>query len=287
MKNRYNHLIAVVATLLALVQGSDVRAQLNDGIPREVEGVGVDQHLGEQLPLNGLVVDSDGKKRRLGDFFNGKKPVLVTLNYSNCPMLCSLQLTQLVQTLDKMKLKIGQDFDLVTLSIDPKETTETIRKTKEKYVALLPNQGGATGGWHFVTAGQTVITEVTAALGFRYRYDEVTKEYYHPAMLAFVSPEGIITRYSLDVTFPEDQMRLALVEASDGKVGGVVDQFLMLCFRYDADRNRYVASAWKLMRMGGLITVGLLLATFTPFWFARRRGCGNLPKPETMVSEGA
>jgi protein SCO1 len=263
--------ITAVAVIMMLGLPARANAQLNNGIPKEVEDVGVVQRLGEKLPLEVLVIDSRGRKQRLGDFFGGKMPVLLTLNYSDCPMLCSLQLNQLVMTLDAMDLKIGRDFGLVTLSIDPKETTEKIRATKQKYIEMLPNQRDASGGWHFVTASQATITSVTDAVGFKYRYDEFSKEYYHPAMLAFVSPEGVITRYSLDVTFPEDQMRMALVEASDGKVGSVVDQFLMLCFQYDAERNRYVASAWKLMRLGGLVTVGLLLATLTPFWIGRSR----------------
>lgn len=261
----------LLATFAMMLSASFVDAQLNTGVPSEVDGVGVDQNLGQTLPLNVLVTDSQGVKQRLGSFFNNDRPVLVTLNYSDCPMLCSLQLNQLVATLDAMSLRIGKDFDLVTLSIDPKESTQKISETKKKYIDLLPNQSGASRAWHFVTASQDVITEVTGVLGFRYRYDKLTKEFYHPAMLAFVSPEGVITRYSLDVTFPEDQMKMALIEASDGTVGGVVDQFLMLCFRYDSERNRYVASAWKLMRLGGLVTVGLLLVTLTPFWFGRRR----------------
>jgi protein SCO1/2 len=265
----------LLVTFAAMLTASTADAQLNTGIPSEVEGVGVDQNLGQALPLNVLVTDSKGVKQRLGSYFGNERPVLVTLNYSDCPMLCSLQLNQLVATLDTMKLRIGKDFDLVTLSIDPKESTQKIGETKRKYIDLLPNQSGASRGWHFVTASQDVITQVTGVLGFRYRYDKLTKEYYHPAMLAFVSPDGVITRYSLDVTFPEDQMKMALIEASNGTVGGVVDQFLMLCFRYDAERNRYVASAWKLMRLGGLVTVGLLLATLTPFWFGRRRMARN------------
>jgi protein SCO1/2 len=262
---------AVIALVASLLVTTPTAAQLNDGVPSEVEGVGVDQKPGEQIPLKTLVVDSQGRKVRLGDYFKGEKPVLFTLNYSSCPMLCSVQLNQLVNTLDELDLKIGQDFDLITLSIDPRETTQTIRETKQKYVELLPNQPTADLGWHFVTASTDEIRAMTDALGFRYKYDEFSGEYYHPAMLAFLSPQGVITRYSLDVAFPEKQMRMAIVDASEGKVGSVVDQFLMLCFRYDAERNRYVASAWKIMRLGGAVTVVGLLALLVPFWVGRWR----------------
>lgn len=265
----------------------DTVAQLNEDVPAEVQGVGVDQKPGEQLPLNTLVVDSRGRKVRLGDYFGGSKPVLFTLNYSSCPMLCSVQLNQLVSTLDEMDLKIGQDFDMITLSIDPRETTETIRETKAKYIALLPNQKTADAGWHFVTCDTDGIREVADSLGFRYKYDEFSGEYYHPAMLAFLSPEGVITRYSLDVSFPKEQMRMAIVDASAGKVGSVVDQFLMLCFRYDAERNRYVASAWKIMRIGGLATLVILVATLTPFWLGRKREPLSLEAAESLAVEPA
>ncbi len=272
-------------------------AQLNDGVPSEVQGVGVEQKPGSQLPLATKVVDANGRDLRLGHFFNSDRPVLVTLNYSDCPMLCSLQLNQLVKTLDDLELRIGTDFDLLTLSIDPAETTRKAKETKDKYVAMLPNQPGAAAGWHFVTASQPEITAVTDALGFNYRYDRVSKEYYHPAMLAFVSPKGVVTRYSLDVAFPERQMRLAIVDASDGKVGSVVDQFIMLCFRYDSERNRYVASAWKIMRLGGFATVAILVVTLTPFWLGRKRnvtavdadeeGVGTAPDPAAKVDQNS
>lgn len=261
---------ASIAATGLLLPGS-VYAQLNDSVPSEVQGVGVEQKPGSQLPLATKIVDANGRELRLAHFFKGERPVLVTLNYSDCPMLCSLQLNQLVNTLDDLELRIGKDFDLLTLSIDPAETTRKAKETKDKYVAMLPRQPGAASGWHFVTAAQPEITAVTEALGFNYRYDRVTKEYYHPAMLAFVSPKGVVTRYSLDVAFPEQQMRLAIVDASDGKVGSVVDQFIMLCFRYDSERNRYVASAWKIMRLGGFATVAILVVTLTPFWIGRKR----------------
>lgn len=276
-------ILAFSAFLMTVGSSSISHAQLNNGLPKEVEGVGVDQKLGGKLPLNVLITDSSGRKQRLGDLVKGNLPYVFTLNYSDCPMLCSVQLGELVKTLDKLDLQIGRDFELVTLSIDPRESTSKIRDTKVKYMELLPNQKLAGVGWHFVTGSQDSIAQITEALGFKYRYDKISKEYYHAAMLAFISPKGVISRYSLDVAFPEDQMKLAIVEAGDGTVGSAADQFLLLCFQYDANRNRYVASAWKLMRMGGLITVGLLLATLTPFWFGRRRIAAGAVKSQVAA----
>ena len=273
--------IAVLSILVsALAMSDSARGQaeqpvaapsgLGSDVPNEVVGVGVDQKPGSELPLSVSVTDSYGHTQRLAHYFESGRPVLVTLNYSSCPMLCSLQLNQLVGTLNELDLKIGEDFDLLTLSIDPNETTDIVRETKKKYIQQLRNQPTAESGWHFVTAKQKAITEVTDALGFRYRYDKLTKEFYHPAMLAFVTPEGVVSSYSLDVAFPKDQMTYSIIDASDGKVGSVVDQFLMLCFRYDSERNKYVADAWNIMRLGGAFTVCLILVTLTPFWLGRK-----------------
>lgn len=271
MKLRFVVLLAVCSLGQSFLTES-ARAQLVEGLPKEVEGVGVDQKPGETLPLDLRVRDTEGQVGALARYFDGRRPVLLTLNYSNCPMLCSLQLNQLIGSLDQLDLELGREFQIVTVSIDPKETTEKAKETKNKYVSLLQKQPNAEAGWHFLTASEEEIGRLTAAVGFRYRYDKVSKEYYHPAMLAFITPSGVISRYSLDVAFPPDQVRLAIVESSEGKVGSIVDQFMLLCFQYDAERNRYVASAWKLMRLGALTTVGILLATLTPYWIGRRRG---------------
>lgn len=260
----------ILGHIAALGLAPAARAQLNDEVPKEAQGVGVDQQLGAELPLELPVVDSAGRKGRLAQYFDGRRPVLVTLNYSDCPMLCNVQLTQLVKSLDQMKLKIGDDFQVVTVSIDPKESLQRTRETKERYIKQLPNQPGAEAGWHFLHMQEPAIKQLADSLGFRYRYDRLSKEYYHPAMLAFVSPDGVITRYSLDVAFPPDQLKFALVESSEGKIGSAVDQLLLLCFAYDPERNRYTASAWRLLRLGALATVGLLLVTLTPFWLGRR-----------------
>ena len=233
--------------------------ELNDRSPREVREVNVVQKLGEKIPMGLPLIDSLGRKTKTGYYFDGKKPTIVTLNYSNCPVLCSVQLNQLATSLDQLDLKIGEDFQLLSVSIDPKETTERVRETKAKYVDLLTSQPGADEAWTFCTAKQPTITRLADSLGFQYTFDKKTGEFYHPAMLAFVSPDGVITRYSLEVTFPPDQLKLALVEAGEGTVGSLVDQFILRCFAYDPNRNSYVPQAWKIMRLGGAATIGLMI----------------------------
>ena len=165
-------------------------------------------------------------------------------------MLCSVQLNQLTMSLRELDLKLGSDYRILTVSINPKESTERVRETREKYVGQLDAEFRGDDGWAFCTAPQSTINELADTLGFKYTYDKLTGQYYHPAMLAFVSPDGVITRYSLDVSFPADQMKLAILEAGQGKVGSPVELFILRCFSYDPDRNSYVLGAWRLMRFG-------------------------------------
>ena len=255
--------------------------ELNNSVPRDVRDVTVQQNLGGQIPKTLSLVDSQGRKVKSARYFDGEIPTIVTLNYSDCPMLCSVQLNALTESLDELDLKLGEDFRVLTVSIDPKEPTRKIRETKQRYVGLLRNQSRADEGWAFCTASQAVITKLTDVLGFRYTYDEATGEYYHAAMLAFVSPDGVITRYSLAVNFPPDQLKLALVEAGDGQVGGAVDQFILWCYSFDPNKNSYVPQAWRIMRLGGALTLVLMLLVLTPYWIGRKRhpreGCSAHP----------
>ncbi len=254
--------------------GQDV--SLNDGVPREVENVTVEQKLGDQVPLNLPLTDSLGRKVKTGYFIDGNKPTIITLNYSNCPMLCNVQLNQLAKSLNELDLQIGKDFQILTVSIDPKETTETARKTKQNYVdQVLRQHPNAAEGWEFCTAQQPIITRLADVLGFQYTFDRKTGEYYHPAMLAFLSPDGVISRYSLAVAFEPSDLRKALVEAGDGTVGTPVDQFVLWCFSYDPNSNSYVPQAWKIMRLAGAATVGLMLACLAPYWIGRKRLPGS------------
>lgn len=282
LSTRLAWMIFIVAAVAVVGPGSDcavaqdqfregAAVQLNNAVPSERQGITVDQNLGAKVPLNLPLADSQGRRVKTGDFIDGKKPTIVTLNYSDCPMLCNVQLNQLTQSLDKLSLKIGEDFQLLTVSIDPNESTARIRETKEKYVTTMPNQPAASSGWAFCTAKQAMITRLADVLGFRYKYDRGSKQFNHPAMLAFISPEGVITRYSLQIDFPPDQLKMALVEAGEGSVGSPVDQFILWCYSYDPESNSYTPVAWKIMRVSGAAMVFVTLACLLPFWVGRRR----------------
>ncbi|WP_413431391.1 SCO family protein [Crateriforma spongiae] len=279
--------VMFVGTASAQPLQSGEGVSLNNSIPREVRSVTVTQKLGENIPADVVMTDSSGKSLSTGDLLDGEIPLLITLNYSDCPMLCNVQLNALVQSLDELELKIGKDFRLLSLSIDPTEPTEKVAQTKDRYLQEVPRQSGAAEGWRFCTAQQEQITKLADALGFSYVYDEQSGEYYHPAMLAYVSPDGVIVRYSLDVGFPVDQLKLSIVEAGQGKVGSAVDQFVLWCYSYDPNKNSYVPQAWKLMRLGGFVTVGALVTALLPFWVGRRRRPAGDPANASSVPPGS
>jgi len=254
-------------------EGADVI--LNDRIDREVRDVTVEQKLGNQVSKDLPLINSLGQKKRLGDYLDGKRPLILTLNYSNCPMLCNVQLNQLAQSLEKAELQIGDDFQLLSVSIDPKETDQRLRETKSKYIEQVPSHPNASSGWEFTRTTAGVVKKLAEQVGFSYKYNSTTKEYAHPAMLAFLSPDGVITRYSLGVAFPPDQMKLALVEAGQGEVGGIVDQFVLWCYSYDPSENSYVAQSWKIMRLGGAVTIFIMFLVLLPYWV------GNKGNPNT------
>jgi len=274
----------LAACFLSLSGDSPLWAQLNNRVPREVEQVTVDQKLGESIPLDIPLIDSRGQATQTGYYFDGKRPVLLTLNYSDCPMLCNVQLNALVETLNRLDLRLGRDFQMLTVSIDPKESTERVSETKARYVQQLTEQPGAESAWHFCTARETAIHRLADSVGFRYTYDAKSGEYFHAAMLAFVSPEGVISRYSLDVAFPPEQTKLALMDASNGTIGTRFDQFMMLCFTYDPERGSYVVAAWRLMRLAAAITVTVLLFTLFPYWLGRKRAASIRPTKTSSSS---
>lgn len=274
-KNRFAARIGSGTLALGMLWGcvgNGLAQELNNSsIPKEVEQVTVDQKQGESIPLDIPLLDSDGRAAKTGDFFDARRPVLLTLNYSDCPILCNVQLNALVDGLDKVGLRLGQDFQILTVSIDPNEPTERIKATKERYIQALQQQPQAAEAWHFCTANEPAIARLADAVGFRYTYDKKSGEYYHPAMLAFVSPTGVISQYSLDVAFPPEQLKLALLDAGNGSIGSPVDQFIMWCFSFDSARGSYVLAAWRLMRLGAATTVGVLLFTLIPYWIGRKR----------------
>jgi protein SCO1 len=269
--NRADHVRGTAHLNLAagilLLHATVALAQRAEPLPKELEGVGVTEHLGDEIPLDLPFVDSDGKPVVLKQFFDGTRPIVLTLNYSNCPMLCSLQLNGLFEGLKRMPWAIGDQFDMVTVSFDPLETTERARMTKQKYMEVY-RRAGVAKGWHFLTGKEADIKKLADAVGFRYRYSEERRQYMHVAVTFILTPDGRVSRYLYGVEYDPQTLRLSLVEAADGKIGSTMDQVLLFCFHYDAESGRYGPAALRLMQVGAGLTVVVVGSTI---WLLRRR----------------
>jgi protein SCO1/2 len=259
--------LGLVATLASRLSASAQQAQT--GVA-ELEGVGITEHLGARLPLDAGLVDENGKAVRLGDFFEGDKPVVLSLVYFGCPMLCSLVLNGLVDGLKEIPLAPGADFEIITISFDPRETPTLARLKKQNYVQEL-GRPGAASGWHFLTGREENIRKVTEAVGFHYRYVEATQQFAHAAAIYLLTPDGRLARYLYGVVFDPATLRLGLVEASEGKMGSSLDRVLLYCFHYDPKAGRYTLAAVTIMRVGGVLMVVVLATVLGVLWRAEAR----------------
>ncbi|MGH9648866.1 MAG: SCO family protein [Terriglobales bacterium] len=230
-----------------------------DTRPPLLREVGIDQKLNTQVPLDLSFRDDEGRSVRLGDYF-GKKPVVMALVYYDCPMLCTQVLNGLASALQVLKFDAGREFNLVLVSIDPKETPQLAAAKKKSYLERY-QRSGAAAGWHFLTGEQTAIEQLAQAVGFRYVYDPKTGQYAHAAAIMVLTPEGKIAQYYYGIEYPPRDLRLGLVEASKDHIGSVADRVLLYCYHYDPAKGRYGAVAMNVLRLAGVATV-LVLGTF-------------------------
>ena len=244
-------------------------ARAPSGLPKALNGVGIDQKLNEQLPLDLAFKDESGKDVKLGDYF-GKKPVVLSLVYYQCPMLCNQVMNGMVTAFKVMAFQPGQDFEVVTVSFDPRETPALAAAKKNTYVNYLPEarRANAASGWHFLTGDEASIKRLTDAVGFRYHFDEATNQFAHASAIYVTTPQGKLARYFYGIEYPPRDLRLGLIEAADNKIGTPVDQLLLYCFHYDPATGKYGAAVMNLMRLGGIVT---LLAIVGMFLALRRR----------------
>lgn len=230
-----------------------------EAVPDALKNIGVTEHLGSKLPLDLTFTDDHGQTVQLGKYFTGKKPVILQLGYYGCPMLCSLVSQGTVDSLRKLTLTAGKDFEIVFVSIDPKEKYDLGADKKDTYVQDYHRQGSREG-FHFLVGSEPQIKQLAEAVGFQYKWVESVQQYSHPAVVMIATPEGKLSRYLYGVRFDNQTMRLSLVEASDGKVGSTLDQIILTCFHYDGTQGKYAMTAVNMMRVGGALTV-LVLAT--------------------------
>jgi len=243
-----------------------------DRVPPELKDVGIDQHLNQTLPLETPLKDEDGRAVRLGDYF-GKRPVVFALVYYNCPMLCTQVLNGLVSALGVVSLDAGRDFDVVAVSFDPRDTAKDAAAKKAAYVGRY-RRGGADAGWHFLTGDPEAIARLTKAAGFRYRFDDDMGQFAHASAIMVATPQGRLSHYFYGIEYAPRDLRLALVEASAGKIGTPVDQILLYCFHYDPATGKYGAVIMRIIRIAGALT---LLVVAGGIVFMSRRG--RRPRP--------
>jgi len=245
------------AAILALFAFGTVSAQVpEDSTPPALRGVGLDQHLGELVPRDLTFLDEAGRSVRLGDYFD-ERPLILTLNYYQCPMLCTLELNGLVASLKTMSLEPERDFRIVTVSINPKEGPALAAEKKAVYVKDYA-RAGAASGWHFLTGEEPSIRVLARRVGFRYSFDAASGQYAHAAGIVVLTPSGRISRYFYGIDYAPRDLRLALVESSGGKIGSLADKVLLFCFHYDPTTGRYSIAALRTMRLGGLLTALVL-----------------------------
>lgn len=235
------------------------------------DGFGIEEKLGVSVPLNLVFRGENGNPVTLSSLIDGKKTTLLTLNYSDCPGLCVAQLDGLTESLRKFDaLKLGEDFQVITISIDPKESPTRALATKTKYVGGLGLNENFQG-WRFLTGDQDAITAIADSVGFRYTWDPVTKRFNHSAATIVLSPKGMVTRYLYSPSIEPNTMNMALIEGSQGKLGSSLDAIALWCMAYDPASNRYTAVGYKMLSLGAAAFVLMLLGLTAPFWFANRR----------------
>lgn len=238
-------------------------------LPEALRSVGFDQRLNEQVPLDLPFVDENGNTVLLQDYLNDA-PVILVLAYYQCPMLCTQVLNGLVQGLRESQFTIGRQFRVLTVSFDPRDTPEAAAAKKRAYLRHY-GQPEAADGWHFLTGAQDSITRLTAAVGFRYVFDEATQQFGHASGIVVLTPQGKISRYFYDVHFSGRDLRFGLIEAAGNRIGSPIDQVLLFCFHYDPTAGRYGAAIMNLVRTGGVLTMLTLGVFFGWLWRQERR----------------
>lgn len=245
--------------------------------PPGLAGVGIDQRLNEQVPLNLVFRDEQGNRVKLGDYFHEGRPVVLNLVYYQCPMLCTEVLNGLTSALKVIRFEPGKQFEVVTVSIDPRETPELAANKKEMYLKRLGNPGAAQG-WHFLTGEQPQIAALADAVGWRYQYDAKLDQFAHAAGILLITPEGRIAQYYYGVEYSAKDMRLGIIEASKNKIGSLADQVLLYCYHYDPRTGRYGATITNIVRLAGLATVIVLGTALIMLFRSEIRQYGIVPK---------
>ena len=241
--------------------GGGVRSgDVATGLPPVLKKVGIDQNLNGQVPLDAVFKDEQGNEVRLGQYFKGK-PVVIALVYYTCPMLCNQVMNGMLGSFRQTSFNIGEQFEVVTVSFDTKDTPAIAAAKKTTYIAGYNRPSGA-AGWHFLTGDEANIKRLADAVGFRYTWDEQTKQYAHASGIMIATPDGKLARYFYGIDYPSRDVRLALVEASENKIGTPVDALMLYCYHYDPSTGKYGAVVMNIIRVAGVLTLVLMAVMF-------------------------
>lgn len=243
-----------------LYGGAPESGSTSVGLPPVLKKVGIDQKLNEQIPFDAVFKDEQGREVRLGQFFRGK-PVVLSLVYYSCPMLCNQILNGMLGSFRQVSFNVGEEFEVVTVSFDAKETPALAARKKETYIKAY-NRPTGDSGWHFLTGDAANIERLTNAVGFHFLWDEQTKQFAHASGIMIATPDGKLSRYFYGVEYMPKDMRLALVEASANKIGTPVDALMLYCYHYDPATGKYGVVIMNVIRVAGVITVGLMVGLF-------------------------
>ncbi len=257
--------LVLVAGLLA--GAGEARAQINV-LPEKLVDIAIEEKSGAALPLDAHFVDQQGQTVRLGEYFDGKTPVVVVMAYYSCPMLCTLVLNGVTKAMKEIAFGLGRDFRVLVVSIDPRDTAALAAEKQKNYLGAYGKDVAPGRSWDFLVGQEADVKRLSDAIGFRYRWDEEGKQYAHAAAAFVATPAGVLSRTLYGITFSPRDLRLALVEASQGKLGSSLDKLTLFCFHYDPQKRGYVMMAKRIMQLGGLATL-LVLGTWLSFMWRR------------------
>lgn len=280
--SRWGLVIVLVALLGQWAgPGSWASAQMRQQAVDDQEGVDVVERTGVQLPLELEFTDDQGNRRSLGDFFDGTRPVMLSLNYSDCPMLCSVQFNNLSNTLKGIGFRPDTDFQIVSISLDPTERPSRARETKNKYVTLYDRPETA-GGWHFLVGEPVEIRKVADTIGFKYKRI-ANGHFVHPPLFVLCSPGGKVVRYIHGLEVDAGVLNQALIEAAEGKIGSPINRFLFACYQFNSETGHYSPNAFFLMKLGGAATVIVLVVSLVPYWVRRDGTRGAVAEDRPLI----
>lgn len=242
-----------IVSLVAAAAPAGSQGEIVSGAPGILREIGIDQKLGERIALGPTFKNEQGAAVRLRDYF-GKDPVILALVYYDCPMLCTQILNGLLGSMKALKFTAGDEFQVLTVSFDPRETPDLARDKKKIYVDQY-GRDGAEAGWHFLTGDEEAIAALTESVGFRYAWDEDTQQYAHASGIMVLTPSGELARYFYGIEYAPRDLKLGLIEAADGKIGSAVDQVLLYCFHYDPVKGKYGVAIMSIIRILGAVTV--------------------------------